>query len=84
LERENADVFDKSAASRSPSRVFHPSREGAGWEVKVEEDRTPTRRAFYRDWHRVELALALFQREVAELVGDGWEVIHHSTESVGV
>jgi hypothetical protein len=59
-------------------------REGAGWEVKVEEDRTPTRRAFYRDWHRVELALALFQREVAELVGDGWEVIHHSTESVGV
>ena len=38
-----------------------------GWEVELEEDRTLRRLDHYRDWHRVERAMALFEREVQEL-----------------
>jgi hypothetical protein len=50
------------------------SMEGAGWEVKLEEDRMLTRHIRYHDWHRVERALAIFRREVADLTAQGWEV----------
>ena len=44
----------------------------SGWEVTLEEDRTLRHRAYYHDWHRVERALALFEREVDELTEQGW------------
>jgi hypothetical protein len=47
---------------------------GAGWEVKSEEDRTVTRHVRYHDWHRVERILALFRREVAVLIAQGWKI----------
>ena len=50
------------------------STEGSGWEVTLEEDRRLTRHVRYRDWHRVERALALFRREVADLEARGWEI----------
>ena len=46
-----------------------------GWEVRVEEDRQPTRVARYSDWHRVERALARFRREVSDLTAHGWQQI---------
>jgi len=45
----------------------------AGWEVKLEEDRTLHRHEHYTDWHRVERMLALFKREVLALIEEGWE-----------
>lgn len=45
----------------------------SGWEVRFEEDRTLRRRVYYEDWHRVERALALFERELDELRGEGWK-----------
>jgi len=48
--------------------------ESAGWEVKLEEDRTLRRRDLYQDWHRVERAMALFELEVSELKAQGWRV----------
>ena len=45
-----------------------------GWEVRLEEDRTLTRLEHYRDWHRVERALASFEREVEELTARGWHI----------
>jgi hypothetical protein len=45
-----------------------------GWEVRLEEDRTVRRLERYQDWHRVERALALFEREVNELTASGWQV----------
>ena len=47
---------------------------GSGWEVRREEDRELTRHACYRDWHRVERALAVFRMEVSELTSSGWAV----------
>lgn len=44
----------------------------SGWEVRFEEDRQLRRRNVYQDWHRVERALALFEREVVELRASGW------------
>jgi hypothetical protein len=46
----------------------------AGWEVSLEEDRAVSRRVRYRDWHRVERAMALLEREIADLAIQGWEV----------
>jgi hypothetical protein len=50
------------------------ARGGAGWEVKLEEDRALKRHMEYDDWHRVERTLAMLRREVAELVQQGWEI----------
>lgn len=44
----------------------------AGWKVTLEEDRTLTHHMYYDDWHRVERAMAMFRREVAELTAQGW------------
>jgi hypothetical protein len=46
---------------------------GAGWEVRRAEDHRLTRHARYRDWHRVERALASFRREAADLTAQGWK-----------
>jgi hypothetical protein len=53
----------------------------AGWEVRREEDRTLTRHVHYHDWHRVERALAMFRREVADLTAQGWEVRQSISEA---
>ena len=45
-----------------------------GWEVRLEEDAAVKRRALYQDWHRVERAKALFEREAMELTENGWVV----------
>lgn len=49
-------------------------RSGHGWEIKTEEDSSLKKHAWYRDWHRVERALALFRREIADLTAQGWQV----------
>jgi hypothetical protein len=46
----------------------------AGWEVKLEEDRTIRWCETCADWHRVERMLDRVQREVSELVDRGWTV----------
>ena len=45
-----------------------------GWEVRLEEDRTLRRLDHYRDWHRVERAMAAFEREVSDLTSRGWSL----------
>jgi hypothetical protein len=45
-----------------------------GWEVRVEEDSRVLRRSQYTDWHRVERAVAAFEREVAALIERGWRM----------
>ena len=52
----------------------------SGWEVRLEEDRTLRRLDHYDDWHRVERALMLFQREAAELAQLGWHIVGHHRE----
>ena len=44
-----------------------------GWEIRVEEDDHLLRRAHYSDWHRVERALTLVEREVSRLQEMGWK-----------
>jgi hypothetical protein len=51
------------------------ARQGAGWEIKLQEDRTLKRHVWYRDWHRVERTLVIFRQEVAALRLQGWQVI---------
>ena len=45
-----------------------------GWEVKYEEDRQLRRKSIYRDWHRVERAMALFELEALQLKANGWRL----------
>ena len=59
---QNADHTRKySIAPLNPS----------GWEVMREQEGELTRHV-YHDWHRVERALARFQREVGQLTARGW------------
>jgi hypothetical protein len=44
----------------------------AGWEASEHEDHQLIRRQHYRDWHRVEQALARFARTIEELREQGW------------
>ena len=47
----------------------------SGWEVRREEDSELTMNNRYEDWHRVERAIAAFQREVLRLTESGWTVL---------
>jgi hypothetical protein len=57
-------------ADHTRSYSIHPLQP-AGWEVTLEREGELTRHV-YHDWHRVERALALVQREVGELTQNGW------------
>lgn len=68
-------MFDKRL--RHEEHVRHYSitaGEDCGWEVRLEEDNLLRRHDRYQDWHRVERAMALFEREVDELTARGWKV----------
>jgi hypothetical protein len=62
-------------------RHYSISREGSGWEVRIEEDRAVRRLNHYSDWHRVERALAVFEREIGQLTDQGWRQV---TETGGL
>jgi hypothetical protein len=66
LSLRNADHFRHYSVHRV---------QGAGWEVKHEEDRALVQRAIYQDWHRVERACAVFALQVSELTAQGWQVV---------
>ena len=46
---------------------------GAGWEVQEERNSEVVRKALYRDWHRVERAMTLFDLEHATHSAGGSE-----------
>ena len=48
-------------------RHVHP-----GWEVRDENDAGILKRVIYKDWHRVERAIAMFEQEEAMLEAAGW------------
>lgn len=57
------------------TRRYSISRLGAsGWEVTRERE-GETRHVCYKDWHRVERALAIFRLEVSDLTARGWKEI---------
>jgi hypothetical protein len=43
-----------------------------GWEVRDESDSVVLKRVVYKDWHRVERAIAMFEQEEALLQAAGW------------
>jgi hypothetical protein len=53
----------------------------SGWEITVEHDLSLRLHEVYHDWHRVERMLALFEREVSDLVASGWKVLKASARS---
>ncbi len=66
-------MFDRSLRHADHIRRFSISfKGGSGWEVRREDDLALTRHDVYQDWHRVERALALFERDVLELREQGW------------
>jgi hypothetical protein len=44
----------------------------SGWEVRDENDGGVLKRVLYRDWHRVERAIAMFAIEADTLRAGGW------------
>ena len=76
-------MFDLRLGRADHSRHYSiTSAEEWGWEVRLEEDDMVRRRDHYQDWHRVERALALFEREVRELTARGWQIIQDRSANV--
>ena len=54
-------------------RLFRvQSSSPAGWEASEREGQRILLQRHYSDWHRVELTLARFTREIEALKGEGW------------
>ena len=66
-------VLRNAASTR---RYFISPLSDSGWEVILEHEGELTHHVWYRDWHRVERALAMFHLEVSELTARGWQVVH--------
>ena len=67
-------MFSKTLTQAGHVRRFTVSaRRASGWEVRIEQDREIVRQAQYRDWHRLERAMDAIEREVHDLVAQGWE-----------
>lgn len=46
-----------------------------GWELEERADRRTIRSVRFRDWHRVERAIAVIRLEVARLEEEGWTTV---------
>jgi hypothetical protein len=69
-------VFHRSIQRADHIRRYSIVSAGtSGWEVTLEEDRKLRRQDYYQDWHRVERAQALFERELSKLTEQGWQAI---------
>jgi hypothetical protein len=67
-------MFSKTLVHAGHVRHFVvQARRASGWEVRIEEDRQVIRRREYHDWHRLERALGAIEREVGELLAQGWQ-----------
>jgi hypothetical protein len=67
-------MFSKTLVHAGHVRHFVvQARRVSGWEVRIEEDRQVVRHMEYRDWHRLERALGAIEREVGELLAQGWQ-----------
>jgi hypothetical protein len=67
-------MYELCLRSRNHERRYTVSTHAEGWEARVEHDREVRQVHQYHDWHRVERALSEFEREIAELVGAGWQL----------
>jgi hypothetical protein len=66
-------MFSQELTHAGHVRRFNITSQGAeGWEMRIEEDSAVVRRQRFTDWHRVERALTLVTREIAELENAGW------------
>jgi hypothetical protein len=69
-------AFVKRLRNNQHTRRFSIAATSAGWEVREEHDSKLVRRTALSDWHRVEQARRLINRESATLKDEGWlEVI---------
>lgn len=66
-------AFVKSLRNNQHTRRFSIATTGTGWEVREERDSQIVRRKALSDWHRVETARRLINRETASLQDAGWK-----------
>lgn len=68
-------MYDRSFRKGSNTRrLIVRTVDDWGWEVRDERDSHIVRRVVITDWHRVERAVAMFNREEADLIDEGWAV----------
>jgi hypothetical protein len=68
-------MLDLNLVSANCVRHYSVTLTGeAGWEAKTEEGTHVLWRETYEDWHRVERTVARLEREVSELLTNGWTI----------
>ena len=67
-------MYDLCLRSHDHERRYVLVAQSGGWEARVEQDHELRHRRVYDDWHRVERVLTAFDREVAALMAEGWNL----------
>jgi hypothetical protein len=65
-------MYDSALRKQLQMRRFTIRHVQPGWEVRDESDHGVLKRRIYKDWHRVERAIARFEQEEAVLEAAGW------------
>jgi hypothetical protein len=69
----NSSLLEATLVRADRVRAFHIRQAfPTGWETLESEGQRLVRQQRHTDWHRVEVALASFKREIAELKEQGW------------
>ena len=69
-------IFARYLSSQGHTRRFLVERDAlVGWAVREEADDQVVRLSRYRDWHRVERMMALFELKASALRQDGWQEV---------
>ena len=64
--------ISRSLAKQDHSVRLDVTNRSSGWHVRRDEDAQTTRSVNYDDWHRVERAIADFDRTASALREQGW------------
>lgn len=68
-------MFSREFTLAEHSRRFTVSAsDSGGWELQVTQDRAVVLHRSYSDWHRLERAMSAIEREMSELLANGWRV----------
>jgi hypothetical protein len=65
-------MLERELVSDAHVHRFVVSSDETGWNVQEQEDARVIRHAHHTDWHRVELAVQLFERTAMALEENGW------------
>jgi len=78
-------IFARRFSSQGHTRRFSVERDSViGWAAREEEDKQIVKVMRFRDWHRVEQTIAMFDLKASDLRDQGWQEIPAPSSAAAV